>query len=47
MVLGQSAAIAASSAIDKGCAVQDLDYNELKKMLLAEGQVLKRYKKKK
>ena len=47
MVLGQSAAIAASSAIDKRCAVQDLDYNELKKMLLAEGQVFNRYKKKK
>jgi hypothetical protein len=40
MVLGQSAAIAASVAIDKKATVQDLDYGELKKLLLAFGQRL-------
>ena len=47
MVLGQSAAIAACMAIDEGVAVQDLDYAELKQVLIAEGQVLKRRRKKK
>ena len=47
MVLGQSAAIAACLAIDEGVAVQDLDYQKLKPILLAEGQVLKRRRKKK
>jgi hypothetical protein len=40
MVLGQSAAIAASMAIDKKNAVQDVSYIELKKMLLEYGQRL-------
>jgi hypothetical protein len=40
MVLGQSAAIAASIAIDKKNAVQDVSYIELKKMLLEYGQRL-------
>ena len=47
MVLGQSSAIAASMAIDEDAAVQDLDYEALKPLLLAEGQVLKRRRKKK
>ena len=47
MVLGQSSAIAASMAIDKDCAVQDLEYEELKDALIAEGQVLKSQRKKK
>ena len=42
MVLGQSAAIAACKAIDEDVAVQDLDYAELKQVLLDEGQVLKK-----
>ncbi len=41
MVLGQSAAVAASIAIDNGIAVQDVDYNQLKKILEQKGQVLK------
>ena len=40
MLLGQSAATAAAMAIDSGIAVQDVDYEELKKRLLADGQVL-------
>ena len=47
MVLGQSGAIAACLAIDEGVAVQDLDYQQLKQILLAEGQVLKRRPRKK
>lgn len=42
MVLGQSAAIAATMSIDQGCAVQDLEYEQLRIQLLANGQVLKR-----
>lgn len=41
MVLGQSAATAASLAIDAGLAVQDVDYSQLKTRLLADKQVLK------
>ncbi|MFP6765926.1 MAG: FAD-dependent oxidoreductase, partial [Planctomycetaceae bacterium] len=40
MVLGQSAATAASIAIRKSQRVQDVDYGELRKRLLADGQVL-------
>jgi hypothetical protein len=40
MVLGQSAATAASLAIESGRAVQDVDYAALKSRLLADGQVL-------
>lgn len=40
MILGQSAAAAASLAIDEGIAVQDLAYEKLRKVLLEEKQVL-------
>ncbi len=40
MILGQSAAAAASLAIDDQKAVQDLDYEKLRKVLLEEKQVL-------
>ncbi len=40
MALGQSAAIAASLAIDANVAVQDVKYADLQKELLAIGQVL-------
>ncbi len=40
MVLGQSSAIAASMAIDKKLAIQDLDYDLLKEALLKNGQRL-------
>lgn len=40
MVLGQSAATAASLAIDGKCAVQDVNYEKLRKKLLEDGQVL-------
>ena len=40
MILGQSAATAASMAIDKGIAVQDVAYDTLKEQLLKDGQVL-------
>ncbi|WP_339712654.1 FAD-dependent oxidoreductase [uncultured Kriegella sp.] len=41
MVLGQSAATAASLAIDTGASVQDISYNDLKAVLLKDGQRLK------
>jgi hypothetical protein len=41
MVLGQSAAIAASLSIDKNTAVQKLNYNELQTVLLENKQRLK------
>lgn len=44
MILGQSAALAASLAIDKGVAIQDLDYTLLKKALLEQKQVLEKDK---
>ena len=47
MVLGQSSAIAAVTAINKGCTLQDLGYADLRVLLVAEGQVLKRPAKKK
>jgi len=40
MVLGQSAATAASLAIDKNVGLHDLSYPELKKVLLEYDQVL-------
>jgi hypothetical protein len=40
MVLGQSAALAASLAIDKNLAVQDVPYQHLRKLLLDKKQVL-------
>lgn len=40
MVLGQSAATAASLAIDGETSVQDVDYSQLKEQLLADDQIL-------
>ena len=40
MILGQSAATAAVLAIEQEIAVQDVDYQALRKRLLADGQVL-------
>ncbi len=40
MILGQSAATAASIAIDGGLAVQDVPYASLRQQLLKDGQVL-------
>ena len=40
MILGQSAAVAASIAIDKKQAVQDVDYEKLKDILIQRKQVL-------
>ena len=40
MILGQSAATAACLAIDQECAVQNVDYDALRKRLLADNQVL-------
>ncbi|MBV6640598.1 MAG: FAD-dependent oxidoreductase [Cyclobacteriaceae bacterium] len=40
MILGQSAAVTASMAIDNNSAVQDVNYDQLKEALLAKGQVL-------
>jgi hypothetical protein len=40
MVLGQSAATAASLAIDRGVAVQALPYTALRERLLADGQIV-------
>ena len=40
MILGQSAATAASLAIENGVAVQDVDYQQLRERLVADGQVL-------
>jgi hypothetical protein len=42
MILGQSAAAAASLAIDRGQAVQGVPYNVLKERLLERGQVLQK-----
>ena len=47
MVLGQSAAVAASLSIDRDAAVQDLSYPDLRAQLLAANQVLVRPAKKK
>jgi hypothetical protein len=40
MILAQSAATAAALALDGGIAVQDVDYDQLRERLLADGQVL-------
>ena len=40
MILGQSAAVAACMAIDEGVAVQEVEYNKLRQLLLDKGQVL-------
>ena len=40
MVLGQSAATAAAQAIDQGVAVQEIEYDLLRRRLLDDGQVL-------
>ena len=40
IILGQSAATAASMAIDAGLPVQDVDYPSLRKLLLSQGQIL-------
>ena len=40
MVLAQSAATAAAIAVDRGVAVQDVPYDELRARLLKDGQVL-------
>ncbi len=40
MILGQSAGTAAALSIDKGIAVQDLDYEKLKAKLIEDGQLL-------
>ncbi|MDQ8188392.1 FAD-dependent oxidoreductase [Pelagicoccus sp. SDUM812002] len=40
MILGQSAATAASLAIDEGVSVQDVDYDKMKEQLIADGQRL-------
>ncbi len=40
MVLGQSSATAAVMAIDGRCAIQDINYAQLRERLLGEGQVL-------
>lgn len=42
MVLGQSAATAASLAVDEASVVQEVDYDTLRKRLLADKQVLAR-----
>jgi hypothetical protein len=44
MILGQSAATAAVQAINKGVAVQEVDYEELKAQLLKDKQVLSKPK---
>jgi len=40
MILGQSAAVAACLAIDGKCAIQDVPYNQLKKLLVNKNQIL-------
>ncbi len=40
MILGQSAAVAACMAVDQKIAVQDVEYEKLKKLLLEKGQIL-------
>lgn len=42
MILGQSAATAASQAIDSDVVVQDVDYANLRRRLLADGQILEK-----
>ena len=40
MILGESSAVAACIAIDKNCAVQDVEYDELKAALEKRNQIL-------
>ena len=40
MILSQSAATAASQAIDDECSIQEVDYKKLRKQLLSDGQLL-------
>ena len=40
MILGQSSAVIAYLAIEEGKAVQDLEYNRLKKELIKQGQII-------
>jgi hypothetical protein len=40
MILGQSAATAAVMSLEQDCAVQDLDYEQLRRKLLEDGQIL-------
>jgi hypothetical protein len=40
MILGQSAAVAASLAIDSKTDIQQVDYEQLKQILDSTGQVL-------
>lgn len=40
MVLGQSAATAAAMAIEEGCDIQDVNYENLRERLLKDGQIL-------
>jgi hypothetical protein len=40
MILGQSAATAASLALDQNVPVQKVDYSKLRSKLLEDGQVL-------
>ena len=40
MILGQSAAVAACLAIDEKCAIQDVSYDQLKKLLENKNQIL-------
>ena len=44
MILGQSAATAASMALDLKCSVQSVPYAKLRERLLAEGQILEHQK---
>jgi hypothetical protein len=41
MVLGQSAAVAASIAIKDKKTIQEIDYEKLKSILISEVQILK------
>jgi hypothetical protein len=40
MVLGQSSAVIACLAIEEDKAVQEIDYNGIRKMLIKQAQVL-------
>lgn len=46
MILGHSAALAASMAIDANCAVQDIDRAKYNGLLLKDGQILENPRKK-
>jgi hypothetical protein len=40
MILGQSAATLASMAVEKGRSIYDIPYEELRKKLVVDGQIL-------